>query len=281
MRAGVVENRQMLLDRHSSLAALAEHARDAERGEGRLVLVSGEAGVGKSALVEQFERELPGARWGWGACDGLFTPRPLGPLFDVAEQLGGELLELSRAGASRHRLFDAMLRELDEFTVVVVEDLHWSDEASIDLVRYLARRVRDTHGLLVATYRDDSLPVRHPFRVALGEMATMPSTRRVQLEPLSAAAVATLAEPAGIDPTLLYRLTNGNPFYVTEIIRSGLRTLPASARDAVLARIATLRDTARETLEIAALTGARVEVDVLTAAVGGDAVDELVSTGLL
>jgi DNA-binding CsgD family transcriptional regulator/tetratricopeptide (TPR) repeat protein len=277
----VVDNRQMLLDRHSSLAALAEHARDAGRGEGRLVLVSGEAGVGKSALVEQFERDLPGARWCWGACDGLFTPRPLGPLFDLAEQLGGELLELSRAGASRDRLFGAVLRELDAFTVVVVEDMHWSDEATIDLVRYLARRVRDTHGLLVATYRDDCLPVHHPFRIALGEMAAMPSTRRVELEPLSAAAVATLAEKTGIDPTLLYHLTNGNPFYVTEIIRSGLRTLPASARDAVLARIAGLRDTARRTLEIAALTGARVEVDVLTAAVGGDAVDEIVSTGLL
>jgi DNA-binding CsgD family transcriptional regulator/tetratricopeptide (TPR) repeat protein len=190
-------------------------------------------------------------------------------------------LELTRAGVSRHRLFDAVLRELDAFTVVVVEDMHWSDEATIDLVRYLARRIRDTHGLLIATYRDDCLPARHPFRVALGEMGTMPSTRRVELEPLSAVAVATLAEPTGIDPALLYRLTNGNPFYVTEIIRSGLRTLPASARDAVLARIATLPDAARETLEIAALTGARVEVNVLTAAVGADAVDAIVSTGLL
>jgi DNA-binding CsgD family transcriptional regulator/tetratricopeptide (TPR) repeat protein len=271
----------MLLDRGSSLAALADHARDAERGAGRLVLISGEAGVGKSALVEQFERDLPGARWCWGACDGLFTPRPLGPLFDLAEQFGGELLELSRNGASRDRLFSAVLRELEAFTVIVVEDMHWSDEATIDLVRYLARRIRGTHALLIATYRDDCLPVRHPFRVALGELAVMPGTRRVELEPLSAAAVATLAKATDIDPSLLYRLTNGNPFYVTEVIRSGLRTLPASARDAVLARVAGLRDTARETLEIAALAGARVEVDVLTAVVGHAAVDEIVSTGML
>lgn len=271
----------MLLDRSSPLAALADHARAAERGEGRLVLVSGEAGVGKSALVEQFQKDLPEARWCWGACDGLFTPRPLGPLFDLAEQFGGDLQELAHAGASRDRLFSAVLRELDAFAVIVVEDMHWSDEATIDLVRYLARRIRGTHALLIATYRDDCLPVHHPFRVALGELAVMPSTRRVELEPLSAAAVARLAETSAIDPSLLYRLTNGNPFYVTEILRSGLRSLPASARDAVLARVAGLGGTARETLEIAALAGTRVEVDLLNAVVGSEAVDEIVSAGML
>src|SRR5258707_7977911 len=87
----------VLLERESYLAALYDYAGEARRGDGRLVLVSGEAGIGKSALVEQLAADLPEARWSWGACDGMFTPRPLGPLFDLAAQLGGELGDLCRA----------------------------------------------------------------------------------------------------------------------------------------------------------------------------------------
>ena len=89
-----------LVERESALAELAGLARRAQAGEGGLVLVAGEAGVGKTALLERLARDLPDARWSWGACDGLFTPRPLGPLFDVAAQLGGPLAELCRAGAA-------------------------------------------------------------------------------------------------------------------------------------------------------------------------------------
>ena len=119
-----------LLERESALAALAGYAREARRGDGRLVLVAGEAGVGKSALVEQFQCDLPDARWSWGACDGLFTPRPLGPLYDLAAQLGGELEDVLRAGGDREELFRAVLRQLSEpgpLDVVVVEDVHWAD----------------------------------------------------------------------------------------------------------------------------------------------------------
>ena len=110
MRATLIGMR--LLERESSLASLAAYAREAQGGDGRLVLVAGEAGVGKSALLEQFERDLPDARWSWGACDGLFTPRPLGPLFDIADQLGGELLDLCGARAARDELFGALLRQV-------------------------------------------------------------------------------------------------------------------------------------------------------------------------
>ncbi|WP_347598622.1 AAA family ATPase [Acrocarpospora sp. B8E8] len=271
----------MLLDREASLAALAEYAADAERGEGRLVLISGEAGVGKTALVEQFERDLPGARWYWGACDGLFTPRPLGPLFDLADQFGGRLLELARAGAARDDLFSALREGLEEFGVLVIEDVHWADEATVDLLRFLGRRVRHTRGLLLVTYRDDSLPVRHPLRVALGELVGLRTTRRIGLAPLSVNAVAALAEGSGIDTAELYRLTGGNPFFVTDVVRSGLRAVPASARDAVLARVAPLGDAARETLEVAALMGTRIEVGELAALAGEHSIDELVAAGLL
>ncbi len=156
-----------LLERESSLASLAEYAREARRGEGRLVLVAGEAGVGKSALVEQLACDVPDARWSWGACDGLFTPRPLGPLFDLADQLGGELLDLCRARAPRERLFGALLRQVSEpgpLHVAVIEDVHWADEATIDLLRFLGRRIRNAAMLLIVTYRDDGLSAGDPLQ---------------------------------------------------------------------------------------------------------------------
>ena len=186
----------MLLEREAQLAALASYAGEARKAQGRLVLVAGEAGVGKSALVEQLQRNLPGASWYWGACDGLFTPRPLGPLFDIAAKLGGELLELCRADAPREALFGALLRQVSEpdgLHVVVVEDIHWADEATIDLLRFLGRRIRDATVLLIVTYRDDALAAGDPLQLALGDLATQRSVRRVSLAPLSAGAVQVMA----------------------------------------------------------------------------------------
>jgi len=276
----------LLLERATQLAALAEYFRDARGGDGRLVLLAGEAGVGKSALVEQLQRDVPGARWSWGACDGLFTPRPLGPLFDLAGQLGGELLERCRADAAREELFGALLRQVSEparLDVVVVEDVHWADEATVDLLRFLGRRIRNSAVLLIATYRDDGLAAGDPLRVALGELATQRSTRRIDLAPLSADAVRVLAEDSGLEPAALYRLTGGNPFYVTEVLRAGMDEVPASARDAVLARVARLSSESRAVLDVAALTGTRVELRLLesVASCPASVVDELVASGLL
>jgi DNA-binding CsgD family transcriptional regulator/tetratricopeptide (TPR) repeat protein len=276
-----------LLERESQLASLREYASEAGQGHGRLVLVAGEAGAGKSALVERLEQELPEARWSWGACDGLFTPRPLGPLFDLAPRLGGELAGLCRTGAAREDLFGALLRQVSApqrvLNVIVIEDIHWADEATIDLLRFLGRRLRDVPLMLIVTYRDDGVAAGDPLRVALGDVASLRSTRRVRLAPLSAAAVQVLAGGTGLEAAALYRLTGGNPFYVTEVMRAGLSVVPASARDAVLARVARLRDGSRHVLDAAALIGARVELGLLrlVTACAPPAVDELLASGLL
>ncbi len=275
-----------LLERESSLASLAEYAKEARQGEGRLVLVAGEAGVGKSALVEQFAGDAPGTRWSWGACDGLFTPRPLGPLFDIADQLGGELLDLCRAGAPRDELFAALLRQASDpgpLHVVVIEDLHWADEATIDLLRFLGRRVRNAAMLLIGTYRDDDGEASDLLRLALGELARQRSTRRIALAPLSADAVSVLAAGSGLEPAALFRLTGGNPFYVCEVVQAGMDQVPASARDAVLARVVSLSSESRELLDAAALTGARVELRLLEAVMPArpSAIDELTASALL
>jgi DNA-binding SARP family transcriptional activator/DNA-binding CsgD family transcriptional regulator len=277
-----------LLERDAPLALLTEYAAQAAAGEGRLVLLGGEAGVGKSALVERLRQELPEAeaRWSWSMCDGLFTPRPLGPLFDLADQLGGELLERCRAGTDRQELFRALLAEVaapGAMDVLVVEDIHWADEATLDLLRYLSRRLRGTAALIIATYRDDGLAVADPLRVALGDLGSQRCTRRVGLMPLSPDAVRELASGSGLPAPELYRLTGGNPFYVTEALRSGMAEVPPSARDAVLARAARLSGGSREVLDVAALTGTQVEARLLESVTGcpPSVLDELLESGLL
>jgi len=275
-----------LLERESSLASLATCAQEARQGEGRLVLVAGEAGVGKSALVEQLQNDLADARWSWGACDGLFTPRPLGPLFDLAAQLGGELEQLCRAGAPREDLFRALLRQVSEpqaLNVVVVEDIHWADEATVDLLRFLGRRLREAPVLLITTYRDEDLAAGDPLRAALGEIARQRATRRVELAPLSAGAVRILAGASGLDAAELYRLTGGNPFYVTEVIQAGMSEIPAAARDAVLARAVPLSGESREVLDVAALIGTRSDLPLIetVTACPPRTVDEILASGLL
>jgi DNA-binding CsgD family transcriptional regulator/tetratricopeptide (TPR) repeat protein len=275
-----------LVERESALAELTGLARRAQAGDGGLVLVSGEAGVGKTALLERLARDLPDARWSWGACDGLFTPRPLGPLFDVAAQLGGPLAELGRAGAGRDELFGALLRQVSEpgvLDVVVIEDVHWADEATIDLLRFLGRRLKTAPALLIASYRDDGLAADHRLRIALGDLAALRSTSRIRLDPLSAAGVRLLTAASGLDPVELFRLTGGNPFYVTEVLQAGMREVPTAARDAVLARAARLDAQARELLDIAALLGTRVEPELIEVVAPGSAalVDEILASGLL
>jgi DNA-binding CsgD family transcriptional regulator/tetratricopeptide (TPR) repeat protein len=279
-RAGQVT----LLERKTAVDALTDLAGQARSGEGRLVLLEGEAGVGKSALLEQFTRDLPDSRLLSGACDGMFTPRPLGPLFDIAQQVHGRLHSLCRADASREQLFDAFLTELCEpglLPVVVIEDVHWADEATLDLLSFLARRIREIAVLLIVSYRNDGLADTHPLRIALGHLAVQRCTRRLPLAPLSAQAVRILSAGRGVDPEQLYRVTGGNPFYIHTVLEAGLGEVPSSARDVVLARAAGLGPKARETLEAAALIGGIVDERLLSHVAAGPALAEIISSGLM
>ena len=276
--------RVTLLERKTALDALAEIAEQARSGEGRLVLVEGEAGVGKSALLEQFTQDLPDSRLLSGACDSMFTPRPLGPLFDIAQQVHGRLRSLCRAEASREQLFDAFLTELCEqgpLPVVVIEDVHWADEATLDLLGFLARRIREIAVLLIVSYRNDELADTHPLRIALGHLAVQRCTRRLPLAPLSAQAVRMLSAGRGVDPEELYSVTGGNPFYIHAVLEAGLGEVPGSARDVVLARAARLGPKARETLEAGALIGGTVDERLLRHVVAGPALAEVISSGLV
>ena len=173
-----------LLERESQLGSLLQYADEARHRAGRLVLISGEAGVGKTTLVEELQAQLPDATWAWGACDGLFTPRPLAPVHDIAREIGGNLLEMVRGAGSRDEIFDAVLHcasAVDGMAVLVVEDAQWADEATLDLLRFLARRVAKLPVLLLVTFRDDALAPSDPLRLALGELAGQRYTRRIDL----------------------------------------------------------------------------------------------------
>jgi DNA-binding CsgD family transcriptional regulator len=253
---------------------------------GRLVIVAGEAGVGKTALLRRFCDEHHGSvRILWGACDALFTPRPLGPLLDIAEAVGGEFEELARRGGQPHEVARELLRELDERapTVVVLEDVHWADEATLDVLRLVGRRVEAVPALIIASCRDDALKHADPLRIVLGELATDQAIGRLELLPLSPAAVAALAEPHGVDAGELYRKTAGNPFFVTEVLAGGSGEVPRTIRDAVHARLARLSAAERTVLEAVAVVPQQTELWLLEALAGGarDRLDECVASGML
>jgi len=261
----------MLLERERFLADLLQRAADARDNRGSVALVSGEAGIGKTSLVSEFADRATGSmRVLWSACEALFTPRPLGPMFDLASDLGVDM------DTPRERLFPAVLAAVSATpTVLVVEDVHWADRATLDLLKYLVRRVPRLPLLLVLTYRDDHLAPSHPLLSVLGETN---ANRRVALPPLTFEAVQSLAEEKGRDARSVYELTAGNPFYVTELLATEQERVPRSVRDAVLARAATLSPAAREILEIAACVPRRAERWLIEAS--SEHLDEATSSGI-
>jgi DNA-binding SARP family transcriptional activator/DNA-binding CsgD family transcriptional regulator len=274
-----------LLERDQLLATLRGLLEDVGSGSGRLAFVHGEAGAGKSALVHALARDAAGtSRVLHGACDPLSSPRPLGPLVDLAPHLDPGVGELLRSG-ERDGLFETTLTALDtdQPTVVVIEDLHWADMSTLDLVRFLARRIGGTRLLVVATYRDDDLGPAHPLRVLLGDLASQPVVRRLAVPPLSRDAVAELVGDGSIDVDALMRETGGNAFFVSEVIASGGAVLPPTIQDAVLARAQRLSPQARLALESAAVIGSRIEPSLIHGMpdVSADAVDECVTAGML
>jgi DNA-binding CsgD family transcriptional regulator/tetratricopeptide (TPR) repeat protein len=276
-----------LLERDAVLGSLAEYAAEARAGDPRLVLLAGEAGVGKTSVVDALVELLPDARWLWGRCDGSFTPEPLSPLYDVAASLGGALLKAWDDDVECHRLFRTLLNEvtstLSPPTVIVLEDVHWADDATLDLLRFLGTRLRSGKLLILATYRDDGLTADSPLRVTIGELSSQRATRRIALAPLSRDAVAELAAGSPVAVSELHALTGGNPFLVSEVLDAGVADVPGTARDAVLARVARLSAGARQALEAAAIIGSRVEVDVLDRVSGAEAtvIDECLTAGAL
>jgi DNA-binding CsgD family transcriptional regulator/tetratricopeptide (TPR) repeat protein len=274
-----------LLERDESMSTLSGLLASVRSdATGLLVWVGGEAGAGKTALLRRFcQLQDKHVRILWGSCEPLRTPRPLGPFVDVAEAAGGELADLVAASARPHEVARAMLEELRSRrpTVLVLEDLHWADEATLDVAALLAARIGSAPALVLASYRDDERDRTAALRVLLGELAERP--RRLRIQPFSRAAVAVLAAPYGLDASELHSLTGGNPFFVTEVLAAGGGRLPETVRDAVLARAARLSDAGRRLLEAVAVVPGQAEIWLLEALASSllDQLEECLASGVL
>ena len=255
-----------LLERDTELRVLDAALDRAADGAGSVVLVSGEAGIGKTSLVRAFTRSLRSGRVLAGACDDLLTPRALGPLRDAVRHVRGPLAA-ALAADDPGEVFPAVLEELAAPhgpTVLAVEDVHWADSATLDLLRHVGRRVDDLPALLLLTYRPDDITRTHPLQGVLGSLGGH-AVRRLPLEPLSSAAVAELAAGVTVDAHRLHQATAGNPFFVTEALASPDDPVPRTVVDAVLARVHRLTPAARQAVEQLAVVPSRVEPALLRA----------------
>jgi predicted ATPase len=255
-----------LLEREEPLAGLADAFAQAAQGHGRVVFVSGEPGIGKTSLVTRFLAELPAdGRVLAGTCDDLAIPRPLGPFRDLAGSVSAPLATALSEGAAPADIHNLLLSELERPppVVLVLEDVHWADDATLDAITVLGRRIGSVPALLVLTYRGGeagSLPA------AIAAIRANDSLF-IELAPLSERAVASLA---GDDADEVYAATGGNPFYVTELLAArSAADLPPSIANAVLGRAARLDGPARALVNLVSVVPSRVPTSVLDAVLPG------------
>jgi DNA-binding CsgD family transcriptional regulator/tetratricopeptide (TPR) repeat protein len=256
MRGGVLE-------RASELTVLADAVRAAGDGHGSVVLVMGEAGIGKSSLIEALRTRLPAGRMLVGYCDDLATPRTLGPFRDLVGSVGPELSRAVTDGSERDRVLAALRAELawpEHPTVLVIEDIHWADDATLDALRYLIRRIADLPAVLILTYRDDELDRDHPLHGLLGQASRSDQVRHLPLRRLSRKAVRQLSAGSPVDADDLFALTSGNPFFVQELLASAHGDhVPRTIVDAVLARVRRLDPPVQDVLEQLAVVPSALE----------------------
>ncbi|MCZ8380555.1 LuxR C-terminal-related transcriptional regulator [Mycobacterium sp. CPCC 205372] len=263
-------SKDRLLERDAVLAELDRLQRATARGSGRLLLLRGEAGIGKTTTIGRFVAGLGGPlRVTHGWCDAVTAPRPLGPLIDMLADISGERATALRAAIETgdiEAVYAGLLGLFGNETawVWVVEDVHWADGATLDLLRFLVRRIDSLPLLLVVSYRDDEIGDQHPLAMLLGDVATSPVVTRIGLQPLSVSAVGELSTGSGINAEELHRLTAGNPFYVTEVLAAGSgamtpEALPRSVSEAVWGRLARLTTVGRETAHATAVCGPRAD----------------------
>lgn len=272
----------ILLERDQTLQTLAGLLEEARSGRGRVALIRGEAGIGKTSVTRTFVESIDDAHVLWGGCDDLLTARPLGPLWDMA--FDEPSLETALGHDDRQVAFRTVLDLVSRTmtpTVVAIEDVHWADEATLDLIKYIGRRIDRTHGLLILTYRDGEVPGDHPLRAALGDLP-YGVVARIPLQPLSREGVAEIAGGT-IDPIALWELTGGNPFFVSEVVAAGADRVPHSIRDAVIARVQRLSDYARSIVELASVAPGRIEIEMVSAVLGdcAEAIAECEEAGIL
>ena len=264
-----------LVERDAALLTFERQLAATHSGGGHLVLVSGEAGIGKTSLLKAMAARRGDATLWWGACDPLETPHPLAPLHDIARDADVPFRTLLQPGHARAELFESVLSTLQASrrpVLAIFEDLHWGDDATLDLLKFLGRRIDRVPCLLVMSWRDDEVSAAHPLRRLLGELPAS-QVSRLPLPPLSPAAVATLAQAAMRSATGLHALTHGNPLFVSEMLQHGTDGVPRGVQDLVLARFARLGAGAQAVVRLASTVPTRIEAALVDALLAPDAAD--------
>ena len=274
-----------ILERDAALGQLETLARAADGGTGHTVFITGEAGAGKTTLLRAFEARMGGTRAFRGACEDLSIPEPLGPLRDIALDAGVDLDALWMNEGDRLSAFLTLLTAIEgsqDTALLLIEDLHWADEATLDFVRFAARRLRTRRILMVVTARDDEMEGRPQLRRAMGGVTSSDATR-IALQPLSADAVGLLAAGSGQSPAELHKITGGNAFYVTELLRGGQDDALRSVQDTVLHRLGRLPPDTQHVLEAVSVFPRRAERDwaLEIAGVGEAALDPAIDSDLV
>lgn len=264
----------MLLEREGELGLLTDLLAEVGSSGGKVVLIRGEAGIGKSSLAGEFLRSVADiAHTQIGFCDDLQTPQPLGPLWDFSRSEPA----LRKALRSRDRqavletFFDLLAGSLRP-TVVVIEDTQWSDEATRDVIKYVGRRMARANGLLLLTHRIGEVDRDHPLRAVIGDLPPQNVTR-IELGGLSRPGVAELVSHSGLDPDLVFSATKGNPFLATELASVGGEDVPASVRDSVVTRVGKLSTSTRDMLRIMSVIPDRISREDVPRLTGGSAGD--------
>ena len=255
-----------LIERGSFLTSLLSRFEEVAEGEGRCVFVGGEAGIGKTSLIKAFCLKVKNhCNIYQGVCDALFTPRPLAPLYDVLLQLGKTIPESNIDSTNRTAFFTNFYHQLDDPTqvnVIVFEDIHWADEATLDFIKFFARRINRLKCLFILTYRDTEIHSSHPLRNIMGQL-NPDSFTRIELKPLSKQAVAKMAEERGYNGYDVFRITNGNPFYVTEILASYSEGVPDNIKDSILSVYNRMNEKPRQVWQILSVLPTAFEINYL------------------
>lgn len=274
-----------LVEREKEIDGLQACLRDAARGRGSVVLLGGEAGIGKTSLLQTLADRREDAVLWWGACDALQTPHPLAPLYDIARSSAVGFRALLSTDTDRAVLFEAVLGEMQQSRrsiLAVVEDVHWADDATLDFIKFVGRRIDRLACLLVVSFRDDQLTPTHPLRRLIGQLPPALVTR-IDVPRLSLAAVDLLARRALQSSDGLHAITQGNPFFVTEVLRHGGQPVPRAVQDLVLARYAELDPGAQAIVRLASVVPGPIERWLVERLVGDDmaSIEACLGSGLI